>query len=148
MDIWTFQKDLSRMLGLWGLANVLGGLLLITGSRLLPHKNPTIEAIGFQSAGWGVVNFLIAFFGLRSSQKREANQQDRLDEKVQQQESKKLKRLLLFNVVLDVFYLLGGASLVWKDNKKSTQMSGHGLGIIIQSVYLFFFDLIHANRLG
>ena len=147
MDIWKFQRDLSRVLGFWGLMNMIGGLLLVAGSGLTSNKRIRIAEIGFQSVGWGMVNALIAYFGFRSSQKKEANLPNPLDEDVQHRESKNLRRLLLINTGLDVLYSLGGASLIWKGDRNHPQIAGHGVGIIIQAVFLFFFDLFHAARL-
>lgn len=147
MNIWKFQRDLSRVLGFWGLMNIIGGVLLIAGSGLTSNKRPRITAIGIQSAGWGVINALIAYFGFRSSQKKEANLPDPLNEEIQQKESRNLKRLLLINTGLDVLYSLGGASLIWKGDRNRPQIAGHGFGILIQAVFLFFFDLFHAARL-
>lgn len=147
MDIWKFQRDLSRVLGFWGLMNIIGGVMLIARPGLTSNKRPRITAIGFQSAGWGVINALIAYFGFRSSKKKEANLPDPLDEEIQQKESRNLRRLLLINTGLDVLYSLGGASLIWKRDRNRPQIAGHGFGILIQAVFLFFFDLFHAARL-
>jgi hypothetical protein len=147
VDIWKFQKDLSRTLGFWALLNMVGGLLLIFGSGLASNKRSRLTAIGMQTVGWGVINAMIALFGSRSSQRKEELLPNPQDEEVQLRESNKLKHLLLINTGLDIIYILGGVSLIWRGDRNRPQIVGHGMGIVIQAVFLFFFDLFHARKL-
>lgn len=138
MNIWHFQARLTSRLLKWAVANLLGGALLAG----LPH--PFWRGFGIQSAGWGLVNALIASWGSRSARKRQASLPDAYTPERQALEARGLRRLLWLNCILDVFYVLGGLSLIRSREKSDRAGRGHGWGILVQGSYLFFFDLIHV----
>lgn len=127
-----FQRSVSNRLLLWSILSVAGGALLQT------TRSPFWRAFGQQAIGWGAIDAALAFFGRRG-----------LEKKVQRgyppteaaKDLHNLRRILWFNAGLDVLYMLGGLALFRRDDE--TQR-GHGAGILVQGLFLFKFDLIHA----
>jgi hypothetical protein len=95
----------------------------------------------------GLIDALIALFGKRSAQKRQANLMDPLAIEITSQESRKLRKILWFNAGLDIGYMAGGIGLALTKGKENTGWRGHGIGIIIQGGFLMIFDLIHALKI-
>ncbi|MGB1286216.1 MAG: DUF6992 family protein [Aggregatilineales bacterium] len=141
MNIWQFQDNvLNRRLLRWaGLSIVIGLLLQLKNSKF--WKN-----LGWQFAGWGLINAGIAFFGKNANRDRVAKLENPGEISVRKKQRKNLKRILLFNAGLDVFYMLGGFRMTRNDEGAGGR-AGTGWGIIIQGAFLFFFDLWHAQVL-
>lgn len=140
MDFWSFNAHLTQRLKVWAVSSILFGLILQFTSRLG-------RGIGAQFVGWGIVNFLIAWFGSRNSRARQEKLAEPFDPEIQQQEATKLHRLLLVNAVLDIFYILGGFGFVQSRGRRDEFSKGNGLGIMLQGAFLFFFDLYQALML-
>lgn len=137
IDSIQFQVMLGKRLMQWGgLSTGLGAVLMMWGSRFW-------RGLGSQFAGWGLVNALIGWFGLRSGRKKAAEPDAHTRER-QLKERKNLRRILAVNTGLDVLYMIGG---LWLSNTKGEEerfWEGTGIGITIQGGFLFVFDLIHA----
>ena len=136
MDIWAFQRKLTRRLLGWSLFSITAGFPLWLDTHR-PIKN-----VGQQFLAWGVIDALIAIFGQRSAERKIARegQSPELDA----QQTRLLKKALWFNTGLDIGYILGGAWLFSQDEETK---QGHGIGVMIQGGFLFLFDLYHAVRL-
>lgn len=134
--IWAYQAALTRRLLTWSLFSILAGLTMQVGGAMA-------RATGIQFIGWGTVDAAIALFGQRQSQKRHARP-DAVSAAVIAAETAKLRRLLWLNTALDVFYMTGGLVLIGRRGANDLRWRGHGLGILIQGGFLFFFDLFHA----
>ncbi|HHW88105.1 MAG TPA: hypothetical protein GX400_18090 [Chloroflexi bacterium] len=127
-----FQRSVSNRLLLWSVLSIGGGALLQAA------RSPFWRAFGQQAIGWGAIDAALAIFGRRG-----------LEQKVQRgyppteaaKDLRNLRRILWFNAGLDVLYMLGGLALFRRDDE--TQR-GHGAGILVQGLFLFKFDLIHA----
>ena len=141
MNIWKFQSQLTRRLMIWALFSMLVGALL-----QIPRQ-PFARSLGQQFAAWGFIDALIAIFGNRSAQKRYAQLPDPLAPEVTAGETQKLRNILWVNVGLDIGYMAGGAALALTRGQSKPGWRGHGIGVIIQGAFLFFFDLFHASRL-
>lgn len=137
MNIWQFYRLVTGRLLRWGVASVIAGLLLQR------HRDPLWKGIGAQSAGWGLIDALIALVGGISTQNKIASLANPGDEQVQQKEKSNFKMILWANAAVDVLYVLGGAWVARRD-KGDGVMRGHGLGIILQGSFLFVFDFLHA----
>ena len=137
MNIWHFSRLVTDRLLRWGVASVVIGVLLQR------HRNPLWKGIGTQSAGWGVIDALIALGGGIIMQNKIASLPNPGDEQAQQKEKSSLKMILWGNTALDVFYVLGGAWLARSDKGDGVRR-GHGLGIMLQGGFLFVFDFLHA----
>ncbi len=134
--IWRYQAALTRRLLTWSLFSILAGLAMQAGGAVA-------RAAGIQFIGWGAVDAAIALFGRRQSQKRHA-QPNADSVAVIAAETGKLRRLLWLNTALDVLYMAGGLLLIRRRGANDLRWRGHGLGILIQGSFLFFFDLFHA----
>jgi hypothetical protein len=141
MNIWQFQSHLTRRLLNWSFLSLAIGIFLqIHGSRF-------VRGLGQQFAAWGLIDALIAIFGKRSAQKRQANLMDPLASEITSQESRKLRMILWINAGLDIGYMAGGIGLALTKGNENTGWRGHGIGIIIQGGFLMIFDLIHALKI-
>ena len=136
MTIWQFNTLLTRRLFGWNVINMVAGFLLGRSSDAIQR------GIGAQAVGWAAVNFAIAIFGGRATQKR-AEKSDALQAATLAKESHNLRRLLWINAGLDVGYMLGGW---WYARREKARMfrRGMGLGVIIQGMLLLVFDVVHA----
>jgi hypothetical protein len=141
-NIWEFQTSLSRRLLLWSITSILGGLILqIPRSRFA-------NGMGIQFSAWGLIDAIIAVFGDRAAKQRAASLLDPLAKDIVDRESHKLHKILLVNTGLDIGYMLGGSALSLTKGKSDPGWRGHGIGIIIQGAFLFFFDLAHVLLIG
>jgi len=140
-DIWTFQEDLSRRLLRWSRASLLaGGVMGLAGDDFW-------RGVASQTGGWALINGAIALIGRRSGRSRRAKLANPLDPAITSQESRKLRRILRINAGLDVLYVAGGIVLAATKGKEDAKWRGHGVGIVSQGLFLFFFDLLMAGRL-
>jgi hypothetical protein len=144
MDIWQAQKHLTGRLQAWAGFSLLSGLALVLIAGLSPRR-PFLRGLGAQFIGWGAINAAIAAIGGRAAQARQAALPDPGDPLIQAGERRSLLRLLGINSLLDIGYVLGGGYLA---RAEAPERRGHGLGVIIQGAFLFFFDLFHALRLA
>jgi hypothetical protein len=103
------------------------------------------RGVGSQFLGWAAVNAAIAVGGEFVSEQRRVREADSSLPKGMMREANKLQRLLWINAALDVVYMLGGLWMLGRNREKSW-LRGVGLGIILQGLFLFVFDLIHARQ--
>jgi hypothetical protein len=120
----TYTQTIMRRLLLWGALSTSGGLLLLFS------RKPFWIGFGQQAIGWGLIDALIALFAGRSTSRSFSGQT--------------LRRILLFNAALDVLYVLGGLTLARTKGVADEKQRGQGWGIVLQGLFLFKFDLIHA----
>ena len=120
----AFTQTILRRLLLWGALSTSGGVLLQFSRR------PFWIGFGQQSIGWGLIDALIALIAGRPNSKP-------FSEKI-------LRRILLFNAALDVLYMLGCLIFARTKGPTDEKMRGQGWGIVLQGLFLFKFDLIHA----
>jgi hypothetical protein len=131
MNIWNYQRDLTRRLMQWALLSLGLGTLMLGGRRFW-------RGMGGQFIGWALVNLGIAYFGITTSENRRVALPDQLAPEVVEHEAENLTRLLWINTALDLLYVAGGRWLVRRGK------SGTGWGIVVQGMFLFLFDLVHA----
>ena len=141
MNIWDFSTRLTRRLLVWSALSVLASVPIILSA------NPFLRGLGIQFFAWGAIDAAIAFFGTRASVKKQATIQDSERLEVESKEARWLSRILWINTGLDVFYVLGGLWLMQTWGAGDPLWRGHGLGIVIQGGFLFFFDLFHSFSL-
>jgi hypothetical protein len=139
MSIWDFQTTLSRRLLTWAGVSAALGLIMQFFGRFW-------RSVGSQFIGWGAVNAAIAAGGDFAAQQRRAKLADSGTVKRHIIEADSLRRLLWLNTWLDVLYMIFGGWLLTRRGKKPG-MRGAGLGILLQGLALFAFDLIHTARL-
>jgi len=141
MEVWSFSSKLTRKLLVWSVLSVLIAVITIS------TPSPFLRGIGIQFFAWGVIDGAIAFFGERASAKRKLKVQETGSEESEAKEASWLERILWVNTGLDVFYIFGGIWLMQTWGAESLLWQGHGVGIVIQGGFLFFFDLYHAVSL-
>ena len=124
MSTQSFTTTIAQRLLLWGALSTLGGVLLQFS------RKPFWIGVGQQAIGWGVIDALIALIAGRSTSRSFSG--------------KALRRVLLFNAALDVLYMLGGFIFARTRGASDEKLRGQGWGIVLQGLFLFKFDLIHA----
>ena len=139
MNIWDFQTRLTRRLLIWSVFSVVFSTLTFFSVNSLLH------GLAIQFCVWGIIDAGIAIFGAYASAKKQAKLQ--ADELAEAKEANWLERILWINTALDVLYILGGLWLMQTWGTESPLWRGHGLGIVIQGGFLFFFDFFHAFSL-
>ena len=141
MDVWSFSSKLTHRLCIWSALSVF----ISAGTAF--SSIPLLRGLGIQFFAWGVIDGAIAFFGVRASAKKKLKVQDSGSVESEAKESRWLERILWINTGLDVLYVLGGIWLMQTWGAESLLWKGHGVGIIIQGGFLFFFDFFHAFTL-
>jgi carboxylesterase len=139
INIWKFQATLSKRLLIWATVSASAGLTLLV---LTPGF---LKGFGIQALAWGLVDGLIAVFGLWMSRRRRRTVADAENPQLMERESRKLKRTLWINTALDPLYIAGGIVLAATLGRSNPAWGGHGWGIVLQGAFLLFFDLIHAQ---
>ena len=139
MNIWDFQTRLTRRLLIWSVLSVVFSTLTFFS------VNSLLRGLAIQFCVWGIIDAGIAIFGAYASAKKQAKLQ--ADELAETKEANWLERILWINTALDVLYILGGLWLMQTWGTESPLWRGHGLGIVIQGGFLFFFDFFHAFSL-
>jgi len=132
MNIWDYQQILVRRLIQWALLSLGLGAIMSFGTRFW-------RGVGGQFIGWALVNLGIAYVGITTSENRRVALADPLAPEVVEREVRNLRRLLWINTALDLLYVVGGRWLIRRGRH------GTGWGIVVQGMFLFFFDLFHAG---
>jgi hypothetical protein len=127
----SFAGTVTDRLLRWSVLSVASGL------PLAASRAPLLRGLGQQFIAWGAIDGAIALAG-RWSNRRKAEQG------MTAQEIDKLRRLLLVNAGLDVFYMAGGLALVARRGQDDPYWRGTGLGIVVQGGFLLAFDLWHG----
>ena len=141
MDIRSFSSKLTRRLLIWS------GLSVLISAGTVFYAGPFLRGLGIQFFAWGVIDGAIDFFGERASAKRKLKVEESGSIESEAKGSRWLERILWINTGLDVLYVFGGLWLMQVWGRDSLLWKGHGVGIIIQGGFLFFFDFFHAFSL-
>ncbi len=118
----SVEEQLTRVLGTWAAASVVGGALLTT--------SPRTRGFGRQALTWGAVDGALAWVGARRRQAKGPT------------DPHHLRRVLLVNVGLDVGYLAAAAWLL-----RDGRWRGDGAGVAVQGGFLLVLDATAAHRL-
>lgn len=132
--IWEFQRTLGRRLLLWAGLSVGFGLVWLGGAA------EWWKGFGFQALAWGVVDGVIALFGLRGLAEKIARP---VELALAERDARRLRLILWANAGLDVLYIGGGLvwALVWAQDDFA---AGNGWGVVVQGAFLLLFDVLHA----
>jgi hypothetical protein len=117
-------------------------LSMLCGALLWRWAGPFGRGFGIQALVWGAIDALIAGSGLLAQRRTDAP----LTLESSERQASKLRRLLWFNTLLDVGYVVAGLWLARTKGKADAYWRGHGWGIVVQGKFLFWFDLYHALR--
>ncbi|MGC8943853.1 MAG: alpha/beta hydrolase [Caldisericia bacterium] len=126
-----FKKILSIRLFLWGLLSILISIIFLF------FKSEIISGLKIQFLLWGIINLTIALFGIIKEDKK-----FNLTKEEYKKELTKIRNILKVNTFLDIFYILIGLFII-VIFKINSSLIGHGIGVIIQGLFLFFFDFFH-----
>jgi hypothetical protein len=138
MNIWNFQSQLTgRLIGI-NIANFLAG-------QRLQKFDGFWRGVGTQAVGWAVINIGIGVVGSIGTSRRLDKLDDPNTAEVQQEETRKLRRILAINRPLNYLYMLGGFLLA-RRNQDDAFLRGNGWGIILQGFILLLFDSHHLKR--
>lgn len=136
MSIWALQIKISNRLLMWS------GLSILTGIILLFSSDHFWRGFGIQSAIWGIIDGCIAIVGRINTNKKRSNA---ISPEQLKKEADKLRHILLINTGMDLIYIMFGIILASATSDRNPFWQGNGYGIILQGVFLLFFDLIHAQ---
>ncbi len=135
-SILNFQRKITNRLLIWS------GLSIVSGCILVFLENPFLKGFGIQALVWGIIDAFIALVGKYNARKKfsaiTSSEQSA-------KEAMRIKKILLINTFLDIFYITFGIILVFVG--KDLFWQGNGSGIIVQGAFLFFFDLIHKSMI-
>lgn len=141
------QAHLWRV-GAWGLANAVGGAVLVLASDR--GQRPGRWAFGLQSGAWGVVNVGIATVGLISGPGEVTGEWTQAFAA-----ENGYADVLLFNLGLNVAYAAVGGTLLAVAGRGVSDPAawrGHGAALVLQGAGLFVLDGIAylgtRDRLG
>ena len=128
------RQHLLRLF-VWAGLSIVAGTILITVLLAKRIRSPLLAHFAMQSAGWGLIVALIAFFAWRGLHLRDVSGAARLE------------RLVWMNTGLDLGYVGIGITLMVVGRLLGRRMSlvGAGVGIVIQGVGLFLLDLQFAG---
>lgn len=118
-------------LGIWALASIFVGSMLLTLIRVRGLASPLLRHFGIQMVAWGVVDGAIVLFGRSTVALRDLDRAVALD------------RFLWFNIGLDVGYVAVGTTLAifgWYAGRR-LGVVGAGLGVVVQGASLVLLDL-------
>ncbi len=126
----------ERALG-WLLA--WGAGCVVLGCGLADDKRPLVRHFGLQTIGWGVVDAALAVNGRRGARSKRHLQKPG-DEHFSASEARRFQLLTAANALLDLGYVAGG---IWLHRHRggSAARSGAGLGIALQGLCLFGYDV-------
>lgn len=118
----SVEEQLTRVLGGWAAASVVAGSVLMA--------SPRTRGFGRQTLTWGAVDGAIAYVGGRRRAAKGPT------------DPRRLRRVLLVNVGLDVGYL-GAATWLLRDGR----WRGDGAAVAVQGGFLLALDAAAAHRL-
>ena len=136
VDVWERETALARTTVVWGAASTVAGLAVAAARR-----DPFWRSFGLQTAGWGAVDLAVALVGRRLQERRMRNLPDPYAPEAQERERKKLRTVLVVNVVANVGYVALGAVLA---RHERPDLAGSGVAIIVQGGFLLVHDSLHA----
>lgn len=135
-NLYTFQKrTLPVLLGWASGSMVAGGFWFRSNHRWL-------KGMGSQFLGWGLINGLIALFGLRAANVNAGKYaRGEITPTQMQTQTRHFERTLWVNTGLDIGYLLFGS---WVVNRaiEGERPTGIGWGIMFQGAFLLIWDLL------
>lgn len=116
-------------------STAVGTATLIAGRR---SGRTDVRRFGSQTLIWAAMDLAIAGVGALT-----ARRVDRTDPAVPERRARRLRRILLVNAGLDLGYVGGGARLA-----RRPQRRGDGVAIVVQGLFLLWFDTRHARIMG
>ena len=130
------QQRAMTVLGTWAIGNIA------VGAALQGRREGDERYFHRMNAYWNVVNLGLAGISLYTVSQTDPGSFDLVSSV---NEHHKIQKILLFNAGLDVGYMLGGAYLIERARRASTEqperLRGFGKSILLQGAFLFAFDV-------
>ena len=139
MTVWQQERALARTTVGWGLGSVAAGLVLAVAGR----SRPWWRAFGWQHAGWGAVDLVIAVVAERLQDRRMQRHADPDAASALESERVTFHRVLLANVIADAGY--AGLGIVLARHRRS-RVAGAGAAVAMQGMFLLLHDAHYAWR--
>jgi len=134
----SLRWRMTRVLLWFSIGSIVGGTAIV----LLSHEGWT-DAIGWQFAIWGGIDLIFALMGVRQCSRAKQGLLDDLAE------AESLRKSLRFNGGLNWLWVaLGTVLIAWGAATASTTLVGHGIGVLLQGGFLFFFDRLFLRKLS
>ena len=130
-SFFEYQQGRMRALTLWGLVNT------ILSPVFLRRTDPLWRQVGLQSLIWGLLNTGLALFDWQRS--RRLITSDDKDERLEQREVRRWKRIILINLPLDVLYLIAGSILLTRSSERR-DLRGMGGSFLVQGGVILALD--------
>ncbi len=138
-NLFQYQQNILPILLGWGTGSSMSGIIWLRGG------NQWWRGVGSQFLGWGLINALIAWVGIKNAQKKAKQlQSGEINQIEHKRQTKTFKLILWLNAGLDIGYILGGHKLI-QSSKDNLMRSGVGWGIICQGAALFVWDILLAR---
>ena len=133
-NIFLFQVRAMPVLAGWGAFSIL------TGWAWWQLSGRWLRGLAAQFAGWGAINLLIALFGIRGAQRKNIQfTQGEISLEEHDRQARVFEKVVAVNAALDLGYMAAGA---WLNHQPDDERRGMGMGIIIQGLFLFLWDLV------
>lgn len=140
-NFFVYQRRALRPLLVWGIAST------IVGTLLLPFAG-FWRQFGLQAASWGAIDAVLAIVGRRRAMlKAEELASNALDPEQADRAAEQFRRVLLINAGLDVLYIASGLFTAGRFRERADRV-GLGIGIVVQGLFLLFFDTLLAIAVG
>jgi hypothetical protein len=135
-DLYAFQRRTLPVLLGWAVGSIVAGGFWWRSSQ------QWLRGLGSQFLGWGLIDGLIALFGLRSARANATKySQEEISKSEMHTQTQRFEQILWANTGLDIGYLLFG-SWILNRARGNDQRTGIGWGIIFQGGFLFIWDLL------
>jgi hypothetical protein len=137
-NLYVFQLKVLPILLAWAAGS------MITGAFWLRSTNLQRRGMGAQFFGWGLIDGLIAAWGLRhAAQNARRLKQGEIQVPEHNRQSRQFEAFVWANAALDFGYILGGRWLVNRYPHDEGKL-GMGQGIILQGTFLMVWDVLLA----
>lgn len=135
--VWQ-ERALDYLLA-WGVGNMIAGTALAVTTSGIPR------AIGIQAAIWGTVETAVALYGeYWARQHAVAARSGFLTAEAIRSEAERFEYFLALNSAADLAYIAAGTTVAIKSQRPA--MRGAAIGVAIQGVALFAYDLVLTVR--
>lgn len=133
------QQSMTAILMGWAAGS------MVIGALWTRQSNKILRGIGIQFFTWGAIDGLLAWFGLRNGRKDTTEfYSNQLTVNDIDKKARNLRRILWFNFVLDITYMLFGRRMM---TNTDLYRRGSGIGVFIQGAFLFIFDAVFADSI-
>lgn len=135
-NLFRFQLQAFPVLLGWAVGSMVAGWFWWRSG------NAWLRGLGSQFLGWGLIDGLIAAFGLRQAGKSHHRfRSGELTPADHDRQRRNFEKIIAFNSFLDVGYILGGAWFLRKSAGQSLRQ-GIAWGIILQGGFLLIWDIL------